>query len=132
MSELKPCPFCGEEPNVFSFNDGRFIVECSNSDCDVYPYTSIHHDKADAIAAWNQRATVYTKPTTLSQLQAENTRLWARVDAQNRDLEMHEYERSKLRELVRDMWHDMQNQLMPPWSGEYKQRMRELGVEVDA
>lgn len=75
MSELKPCPFCGEEPEIFDFKDGRFVVQCSNPDCDVYPYTSIHRDRADAIAAWNQRATVYAKPTTLSQLQAENDKL---------------------------------------------------------
>ena len=127
MSELKPCPFCGKEPEIFDFKDGRFIVQCSNSDCDVYPYTSIHRDRADAITAWNQRATAYTKPTTLSQLQAENTRLWARVDAQNRDLEMHEHERSKLRELV-----DYMTPIaLYSASEQERDRMRELGVGVD-
>lgn len=38
---------------------------------------------------------------------------------------------ASLEELVLDMWRDLQKQLMPPWSGEYEQRMRELGVEVD-
>ena len=124
MSELKPCPFCGEEPELFDFTDGRFIVQCSNSDCDVYPYTSIHRDKADAIAAWNHRATVYTKPTTLSQLQADN---------------------AKLRELVRDYEHcsvhadcgrceyDGKLSTHCPLSPCFPDadELRELGVEVD-
>lgn len=46
-------------------------------------------------------------------------------------LDERERENAKLRELVRDMWSDLQKQLMPPWSGEYERRMRELGVEVD-
>lgn len=40
-------------------------------------------------------------------------------------------EASELRELCADMWHDLQKQLMPPWSEEYEQRMRELGIEVN-
>lgn len=54
--ELKPCPFCGEQPQIFDLKDGRYIVECVNPDCDVYPYTSIHYDEQEAIAAWNRRA----------------------------------------------------------------------------
>lgn len=54
--ELLPCPFCGEHAEVYDFKDGRYLVECSNTNCDVYPYTSIHYDKEDAIAAWNRRA----------------------------------------------------------------------------
>ena len=38
---------------------------------------------------------------------------------------------ARLEELVEDMWHDLRKQLMPPWSGEYEQRMRELGLEVE-
>ena len=54
--ELKPCPFCGGDAEIYDFKDGRYFVGCSNTNCDVYPYTSIHYDKEDAIAAWNRRA----------------------------------------------------------------------------
>lgn len=53
---LLPCPFCGERAEVYDFKDGRYLVECSNTSCDVYPCTSIHYDKEDAIAAWNRRS----------------------------------------------------------------------------
>ncbi len=38
---------------------------------------------------------------------------------------------ASLEELCEDMWCDLQKQLMPPWSGEYEQRMRELGLEAE-
>ena len=119
MSELKPCPFCGEEPEIFDFTDGRFIVQCSNSDCDVYPYTKIHHDKADAITAWNQRATVYTKPTTLSQLQAENAKL---RELLHRLLVEYRYLRVRPRKMY--LQHEGRMRAI-------EKEMRELGVEVD-
>lgn len=56
IDELKPCPFCGGDAEIYDFKDGRYLVECSNTSCDVYPCTSIHYDKEDAIAAWNRRA----------------------------------------------------------------------------
>ena len=55
MVELKPCPFCGCEAEVFDFEDGRYIVECSSTDCDVFPYTRIHKSRREAIDAWNRR-----------------------------------------------------------------------------
>ena len=56
MTELKPCPFCGEPPELFSFKDGRYLVNCVNPDCDVYPYTRIHDSAEAAAEAWNRRA----------------------------------------------------------------------------
>ena len=47
-----------------------------------------------------------------------------------KDIGRLEEENAKLRELVSDLWSDLENQLMPPWSGEYERRIRELGIEV--
>lgn len=54
--KVKPCPFCGGQAQIYDFKDGRYLVECINPDCDVYPYTSTHYDKQEAIDAWNRRA----------------------------------------------------------------------------
>lgn len=53
---LLPCPFCGRKAKAsedYSHHDRQFSVECSvgHSDAWVYP------TKAEAIAAWNRRAT---------------------------------------------------------------------------
>ena len=50
-----PCPFCGAEPEVFSFDDGRFLVLCSNTECKVRPFTYIRDTREQAIADWNAR-----------------------------------------------------------------------------
>lgn len=58
MSELKPCPFCGGEPqrssNVAYDNQADFEwfeVKCSNCTCSVGPYETT----GAAIEAWNAR-----------------------------------------------------------------------------
>ena len=59
MSDLKPCPFCGEEAKVGFYNNGEghadYYVECSNDRCDVAPSVS---DSSIAYANkyWNTRA----------------------------------------------------------------------------
>ena len=54
MSELKPCPFCGEGANLGvteEFRDDCFVVRCYT--CGACGGTSNH--KARAIDAWNHR-----------------------------------------------------------------------------
>lgn len=54
QSELKPCPFCGApdiDPDAEDDN-GRFYVCCMN----CWATASHYETKADAIAAWNTRA----------------------------------------------------------------------------
>ena len=54
--ELKPCPFCDAEAHVHMNESdclyGFYVAACS--DCDATMIVS--PDKADTIAAWNQRA----------------------------------------------------------------------------
>ena len=49
--ELKPCPFCGGEAELFGTTEsGIFYVECLN--CDVNGNFDMPEE---AIAAWNRR-----------------------------------------------------------------------------
>jgi len=56
--ELKPCPFCGEEPCFVAYGEDagpfatRFTAECQNDDCIMQ---STYVTKTDAAAAWNNR-----------------------------------------------------------------------------
>ena len=59
MAELKPCPFCGGEPNLIveKYPDGKdYCVKCINLVCLCNPET-VHYDtKEEAEEAWNVRA----------------------------------------------------------------------------
>jgi len=58
MSELKPCPFCGEMPIINHISDSLF-------DCGIFTYwvvcprcgirTQRNRDKTEIIKAWNRR-----------------------------------------------------------------------------
>ena len=50
----KPCPFCGQTPNVFDA-DGDCFVKCMNDDCSVEPASNGYRSKSEAIKAWNTR-----------------------------------------------------------------------------
>jgi hypothetical protein len=59
--ELLPCPFCGMEPRISTFNDGMnhylHSVMCDTINCPAVP--SFHETTVDrTAAAWNRRATV--------------------------------------------------------------------------
>ena len=71
-----------------------------------------------------KRGAEYRKPTTLSQLEAENAKLraasdtWAENDA-------------RLRELVRDMYEMAYPEYPSAFAAAFADRMREAGMEVD-
>jgi len=55
--DLKPCPFCGGRPRVFSHNNewiGRtWHIECLDDNCGC---GTCHHDSAEiAATVWNRR-----------------------------------------------------------------------------
>lgn len=52
-SELKPCPFCGGEAAVFTYNNEEYDVKCCNPYC--LAKSSCWDTEAEAIAAWNTR-----------------------------------------------------------------------------
>lgn len=56
MTELKPCPFCGQTARL-EFHPGSmnmYWVGCTNPHCNVVVYAD---DKEKAIAQWNRRLT---------------------------------------------------------------------------
>ncbi len=62
MTELKPCPFCGEIPVVFSSYAANairtftgYFVSCDNIDCEQLPESDRYWSKEEAINDWNRR-----------------------------------------------------------------------------
>ena len=55
MSELKPCPFCGELPIEF-IKDELTQIRCNNTQCWIVPATSFYTDRKTAVEAWEERA----------------------------------------------------------------------------
>jgi hypothetical protein len=52
--EIKPCPWCGEEPRVDRFYD-MYLVTCMNYVCPVMPHTKPTCTEGRAIYVWNRR-----------------------------------------------------------------------------
>lgn len=59
--DLKPCPFCGEQPAAwYSTAERMYFVYCSNPECPARPEIGIAARDADeAKAAWNRRPIDY-------------------------------------------------------------------------
>ena len=56
-SDLKPCPFCGEVPQIEPWHGGaktRRMISCSNEFCRASP-SVCENTRAKAKAAWNMR-----------------------------------------------------------------------------
>ena len=57
MTDLKPCPFCGGQAELFKGKFGFWHVKCGGRpECSVLPLTNSASTEAEAIAAWNSRA----------------------------------------------------------------------------
>lgn len=52
MVKLKPCPFCGGEPEMYE-GEGLWSIECSKCAAEPYPY---YVSEEEAIKMWNARA----------------------------------------------------------------------------
>ena len=86
MSELKPCPFCGELPIQF-VKDGLTQIRCNNTQCWIVPATSFYTDRKTAVEAWEERAQLENEPLTLEELHKELERLEELALATNGDAE---------------------------------------------
>lgn len=62
MAELKPCPFCGSIPficvNKYRHDQLTYSVKCSNSACDIIPFTYECSDETQVVSDWNKRVDV--------------------------------------------------------------------------
>lgn len=58
MSELLPCPFCGQVPEVLPLHNHGFFVECENDACPTKPETRGFDTEEQAAVAWNDRQPV--------------------------------------------------------------------------
>lgn len=59
--KLKPCPFCGDEPSVSSWNQGKNGHDRDlyhKIGCDTCDYGIIRGDKEKVINLWNRRVEV--------------------------------------------------------------------------
>lgn len=55
MTELKPCPFCGEKASL-KINFSNYYIECVSIGCLMLVQTkNIHKSRTVAIKAWNTR-----------------------------------------------------------------------------
>lgn len=50
---LKDCPFCGEQPNLWTHRN-QWAIDCETEDC-INPGTPLCKTKEAAIEAWNTR-----------------------------------------------------------------------------
>jgi hypothetical protein len=61
MSEIKPCPFCGERPEAFTERgaprhiNGWSQIRCVNKDCLMTVYIHRRLPLAQLITIWNTR-----------------------------------------------------------------------------
>jgi hypothetical protein len=69
MSELKPCPFCGEYPKFYGAGDGSGFesIDCINDDC-ITSVTTGYMDYKAAFEAWNTRAAPKVKALNWKEL----------------------------------------------------------------
>jgi len=54
-NELKPCPFCGEEAEMYETNEGCRVL-CFGSGCIMNALKVQYTHEKFAIAAWNKRS----------------------------------------------------------------------------
>lgn len=62
MTDLKPCPFCGEKPLVGCLG-GATVIRCSNPRCGVNLYV-LEWLREKAVATWNRRHEEDTRDMT--------------------------------------------------------------------
>lgn len=75
-AELKPCPFCGAEPNAHTWQwRGKRMhkVRCERSACLIRPSTNGFDTPGEAAAAWNARheALQYARLAELTQAEKD-------------------------------------------------------------
>ena len=68
IPKLKPCPFCGGDPQWGTLRNGAHYVECLNEDCLVNPEGVFSGSKVQCANEWNTRAEPKVKPLVWEQM----------------------------------------------------------------
>ena len=77
MSDLKPCPFCGKDPNQTTAELGDrpcFYYECDNPKCHAAEM-GWHDTEQEAIDSWNNRPIEDALRKEIDMLKQENAKL---------------------------------------------------------
>jgi len=53
-TEAKPCPWCGQQPNMWHITDDGRIIACDNEDC-MTTDIAIGSTMTRALERWNKR-----------------------------------------------------------------------------
>ena len=57
MSELKPCPFCGDIYIIVRNNSAGYYIGCNTINCIMCnTFVRRYRTKKDAVESWNKRA----------------------------------------------------------------------------
>lgn len=116
MNGLKPCPFCGGEADYHIHE--RIGVECLACGAG---FATVFGSREEAAEAWNRRA---ENDKLRRELELDEP-LFETLNAANDALLS---ENAELRELVCELYEDQCDEC-DEWK--YRDRMRELGIEVD-
>lgn len=54
MLDLKPCPQCGEVPEIGYACGEYFIYSCEEKDCACNNFTEMHSSMNQEVEAWNK------------------------------------------------------------------------------
>lgn len=73
MSELKPCPFCGQQPELKESASGLVKILCPPGECtdSGLIIAFAHYDKKKATKAWNTRNAEEELEAQLKEAQSE-------------------------------------------------------------
>jgi Lar family restriction alleviation protein len=105
MIGLKPCPFCGKDPNQATAELGDrpcFYYECKNPKCGATEM-GWHNTEQEAINAWNTRPIEDALRNEIAQLQADNRSLVEQMNQMalkpnQTIIERHEYDHMRYTE----------------------------------
>ena len=96
--EIKPCPFCGSDTEVFFYEIGYAYIECLNDECMAMGPDG--NTKEEAIQKWNQRPYDYDMPAIVKKVQRMEAALVSAKAIIIKELENYPFTQEKRKELL--------------------------------